>query len=378
MKNFKKLLALSLILNTSFALSSIKDPGLIGSVEYKKPCAISTLKRSFDNKREYSKYKQILSKEEMDIYIVADRIIRANNLQYKNWRIGFKLDKDVINAVLLNNNLILINSSLYDCIHQNKDALAFVVAHELAHFVLSHQKVTLENNYKIKKLEENIKKIEEYSLKTGKPDNFSRNLKNLVNNIYITQRNLEFSADAEALEMLIRAGYDYKNSLEVFEYVDEDYLFFENKNAYPLIYERIDNINSQADILDFEKLNLEGQNNLITSTPLSTQKSMDKETLVINKPQNYKDYSYKLQTRNEKILSKAYSFYKKEDFQSAIKYFLMAYNEAPNSYIAPLYLSYCYQKEGDIKLSKRYIRKAKSLKAKDPVILEQYRELYKN
>lgn len=370
MKKFSLLISFSLIFNFNLAYSQIKDPKLIAGVEIK---ASSNLKHKF-NKKEYLKYKQILSKEEMDIYIITDRIIRANNLQYKNWRIGFKLDKDVINAVSLNNNLILINSSLYDCIHQNKDALAFVIAHELAHFVLSHQKMSIENDYKIKKIEENIKKIED--LKINSKDNYIRNLKNLANNICLMQRNLEFLADAEALNMLIQAGYNLEEALEVFEYIDEDYGFLENKNTYPMIYERIDNLKAQYEFLDVSTSILLGQNNLNSSNPLSIQKSMDKETLVINKPDNYKNYSYNLLDKNEKILNKAYSFYKKEDIDSAIKYFLLAYQNNPQNYIAPLYLSYCYENTGDIKSARKYIKKARSLKPRDPIIIEEYKTLY--
>lgn len=186
MKKFNKFILFILMLNLSFSFADLKDPKLIGGVEeIKNSSNFSNLKHNLNNKCEYLKYKHILSKEEMDIYLIADRIIRANNLQYKNWRIGFKLDKDIINAVSLNNNLILINSSLYDCIHQNKDALAFVIAHELAHFILSHRKVTIENDYKIKKIEENIKKIENYNLKTDNKDNFIRNLKNLANKYFL-------------------------------------------------------------------------------------------------------------------------------------------------------------------------------------------------
>lgn len=371
MKKSRKIAALFFVLCLPFALAEVKDPHLIAGVEFQtKPERHSILKRN-----EYSKYNKLLTKEEMDIYIIADRLIRANNLQYKNWRIGFKLDKDVINAVSLNNNLILINSSLYDCIHQNKDALAFVVAHELAHFVLSHQKYTIENTYKIKKIEENIKKIEE--LKTSSKDVFVRNLKNLANNIYYSQRNLEFSADAEALNMLTVAGYDINNSLEVFEYIDEDYEFLENKNTYPMIYERIDNLKREQEFLDKDALVLIGKNNLNSTTPLVIQKSMDKETLVINKPSDYKNYSYKLISKNEKVLNKAYSFYKKENFNEAIEYFTLAYNNNPNNYIAPLYLSYSYEAIGNEKLAKRYIKKARSLKPRDSIIIAQYKALYK-
>lgn len=368
----KKFLVLLLLSSAVFACS-LKDANLINIAEYKKINSFSQKKKIFLDNKEHKKYKEILSNEEYDIYIIADKILRANNLQYKNWRIGFKLEKDVINAVLLNNNLILINSSLYDLLHQNKDALAFVLAHELAHFLLSHQKETMENEYKIKKLEADIKKLN--SQKQG--EIYAKNLKNLINNIYLAQRESELKSDSLALELIIKAGYDLNLALEVFDYIDEDCRFYENKNFYPLIYERKDNLLEEYKILNIENLKKEGEFNLFSSIPLSVQKSMDKETLVINKPQNYKDYSFNFKTKHRKYLEKAYSLYLKNDFENAKNYFQKATELNQNDYIAPLYLSYIYEAQGNVKLAKKYIKKARIIKPKDENILKQYKVFYK-
>ncbi|MBQ4646817.1 MAG: hypothetical protein IJB79_05675 [Candidatus Gastranaerophilales bacterium] len=368
----KKFLVILLLSNSVFALN-LKDANLINDFEYKKINTFSLKKKAYSDKKEYQKYKEKLSKEEYEIYLIADKIIRANNLQYKNWRIGFNLEKDVINAVSLNNNLILINSSLYDCLHQNKDALAYAIAHELAHFILLHQKETIENTYKIKRIEEEIKKLnsQKYS------ENYTKNLKNLINNIYLSQRKLELNSDSLALELIIKAGFNLDLALEIFDYIDEDYNFYENKNIYPLIYERKENLLAQYDILNIENLKKEGENNLFNSKTLSVQKSMDKETLVLNKPENYKDYSFVVTNKTQKLLSKAYFYYKKEDIKKAIEYFSKAHETSPNNYIAPLYLSYAYEFENDIKLAKRYIKKAKALNPKSEEVIKQYKTFYK-
>ena len=154
--HIRKFLVYSLLISNSTFAYDLKDTGLMDDVEYKKINSFAQIKKQHKNKKEYQKQSTILKKEEFDIYLIFDRILRANNLQYKNWRLGFNIDKDIINAVSLNNNLILINSSLYDCLHQNKDALAYAIAHELSHFLLSHKRETIENTYKIKRLEEDI------------------------------------------------------------------------------------------------------------------------------------------------------------------------------------------------------------------------------
>lgn len=362
-----------LILNLSFCYAQLKDANLIEVKDYKKINSFNLKKKLHKDNKEHQKYKHILSKEEYDIYQISEKIIRANNLQFKNRRIGFNIDKQIINANGINNNLILINSSLYDCLHQNKDALAFAIAHELSHFILSHQKETIENSYKIKKIEENIDKLNSQKIY----ENYTKNLKNLINNIYISQRELELEADSLALELIIKAGYNYDNALEIFDYLEEDYNYYEGRNIYPLIYERKENLKNELEILNIEKLTQEGINNIFSSKILSIQKSIDKETLVINKPKNYKLYSFKPQTKAEKLISKAYSYYQKEDIENAILYFKKAQQYAQNNFIIPLYLSYCYEENNNIKLAKKYIKKAHLLNPKEENVIKQYKTFYK-
>ena len=369
----KKFLVLLLLLSNFAYAQNLKDANLIDNFQYKKIKHITQIKKNRIDRKEHLKYRNLLSKEEYQIYLILDRILRANNLQYKNWRIGFNIEKDIINAVSLNNNLILINSSLYDCLHQNDDAIAYAISHELAHFILSHQKETIENSYKIKKLEDDIKKLS--SQKNGEV--YSRNLKNLINNIYFSQKELELNSDALALELIIRAGYELNLAMEIFDYIDEDCIFCENKNLYPMIYQRKDNLLKEYKILNIEKLKKEGENNLIKSFVLSVQKSIDKETLVINKPINYKEYSFNIKNKYQKFLEKGYDYYLEKDIENAIKYFELAYTNNQNNYIAPLYLSYAYEAKGDIKLAKRYIKKARALKARDENIIKQYKVFYK-
>ncbi len=378
----------TLMFSFAFSAVEIKDSGLIQLGDYKKINCFSAKTKIFVDKKEHSKYKNELNKEEYQIYLIADRILRANNLQHKNWRIGFRMDKDVVNAVSINNNLILINSSLYDCINQNDDALAFVIAHELAHFVLAHQKTTIENSYRIKRVEDEIKKIENnQSLKNKNINQYtalSRNLKNLLNNIFISQRNLELLADSQALEFLVRAGYSFDSALEVFDYIEEDYNFYENKNFYPLIYERKDNLQKEYEILNIDILTLEGKTNLSKSDVLSIRRSMDKETLVINKPKNYKEYSFSPKTKAQKLSQKAYYYYKKKELDKAVEYFMLAQKENPNDYIVPLYLSYCFEylysqngNKKDLKNAKKYAKKAHQLSSKNEYALKQYKVFYK-
>ena len=391
-----------LCFNFAFAQNMIEFSNYINNQEIKKVKNFHYLRKNkFDNKQ-YLKYKNILSNEEYEIYKIIDRLLRANKLQFKNYRFAFNLDKNTINAAALNNNLIVINSSLYDCLHQNNDALAFVIAHELAHFVLLHQEETIENEYKIQKIDNELLNIEKHYQQKMQFENLSKilnqntminsdnlnlrtinNLKQLKNNIYLKQKELELLADSEALNMVLRAGYDIDLAQEVFDYAQND-SFYNEKTYYPLVYQRIDNIKEELSFTDKNLLALEGKNNLLNSEVLSIQKSIDKETLIINKPKNYKDYSYKTISREEKILNKAYSFYKNGDFLNSIEYFKKAYDKNPNNYIAPLFLSCCYEKlyeqnncKKDYTMARKYIKIAKTNNPKNEDVIKQYKNLYK-
>ena len=66
-------------------------------------------------------------------------MIRANKLDYINWRIAIYRDTEEPNAYSTNMNLVSISTSLYDTLKNNDDALALVIGHEMGHALLGHQ-----------------------------------------------------------------------------------------------------------------------------------------------------------------------------------------------------------------------------------------------
>ena len=70
------------------------------------------------------------------VYRIAERLIRANKLDYANWRIAIRKTPEDVNATAGSTNLITIHTALYDTFYNNEDALAFVIAHEMAHHIL--------------------------------------------------------------------------------------------------------------------------------------------------------------------------------------------------------------------------------------------------
>ena len=59
------------------------------------------------------------------VYRIAERLIRANNLEHQNWRITIRKTQD-FNAFAADTNLVTINTGLYDTLYTNEDALAFI------------------------------------------------------------------------------------------------------------------------------------------------------------------------------------------------------------------------------------------------------------
>ena len=74
------------------------------------------------------------------VYQITEKIIRANNLDFVNWRIFIDRTKE-FNATLSDLNCITLHSGLIDTFKGNDDALAYVIAHEIAHSALGHREM---------------------------------------------------------------------------------------------------------------------------------------------------------------------------------------------------------------------------------------------
>ncbi len=123
------------------AATKIKDPKLlvfgnqekIDEKEYDKKLSQDEDKYSEIEKtlkiKSYSDYS-VKSRGEnfYQLYRIAERIIRANNLDFINWRIGLYKDSLSPNAYSANTNYIAISTSLYDTFLNNDDAIAYLYA----------------------------------------------------------------------------------------------------------------------------------------------------------------------------------------------------------------------------------------------------------
>lgn len=360
-----------------------KDPGLIATPTLMPVANDLFNKKMANDNQSYSAIKPQLTEEQYKIYRVVEKILRANNLEYQNWRVGFDLNPEEINASSSTANLILISSALYDSLNQNQDAMALVASHEIAHFLLGHQQKSLENNYKIQQAQASAYNMDDNAAQQRDTANMNTMYgynqaalanglaslsyslgaameQNAINNIYKQEREQEYQADAEATELMTRAGYNVQTGLEGFKFLSAIPSYYTARSTHPPMTERIANIHNQFAALDENGLINEGRSNLYNSNVLDCVQSMDKKTIVINKPAKYSKIYYQVDTQEEKYLRKGYVAYTKNNLETAIELFKKAYDINYKGYIAQLYLSYAYEdmyrRTGD----KKYLRKALS------------------
>ena len=352
-------------------------------IQKTKPVSYSKYKQKIQSdKINYQKYKKQLREEHYDLAVILDKLLRANKLQYQNWRIGLDIKTEDINAYAGSANLIIVNSSLYDSLYQDKDALAFIVAHELSHLILGHIQISCENNIKILNLKEQVLKAQyeaEMQNNLGAINNAVGNydsaignsvsslaytlsvatMNSTINRIYAQERQLELMADSEAIVLMSKAGYNPEKSKEVLELLSNLPNVYTNRSTHPDAITREKNINEALFLNDIEELKNQGRKEICKSNVLTIKKSSDKKTVILSKASNHKKYKYVPVTKDEKLIKKAYSYYLDDNYEMAKEFFGKAYLENKENFIPALYLSYINEYEFKQNQQKKSLKKAR-------------------
>lgn len=387
---------------------TLKDPGLIKIPQIKEVDEESYNKKMASDEIEYEKVKSQTG-DNFEIYKILERILRANKLQYQNWRIAFYMDHEDINANAGAYNLIQISSALYDSLYPDDDAIAFVISHELAHLILNHVKATNEIRYKINQLEEKIK-MNKYEIRRTQDisdiqsafGNDIGSIGNLLANVsgniavdmltknlkreYGLLRQMEYAADSQALVLMTKAGYNPQSCLEVMNVLsglgglDKELL----TDTHPSDKSRTDNLNSKLYGLNKQKLQKEGRYNIYNSNVLNARATTDKKAVLIQKDINVSKTSYIPESEDSLYLVRGYINYKNKKILQAQSDFQNAFEVNPSNYISTLYLSYIneylYHKNNDkeyLKQAKHWINKAYKINPNEINILRQKEELSK-
>lgn len=156
--------------------------------------------------------EQYAPKTKRYLNLIAQTILQASprpTLHY-GYSVGI-LDTDEINAFATPGGHIMITRGLL-LSAKSEDALAAVIAHEIAHIHLQHSLLAIDKSQKQNKIPNRIDSVlsEAFGEDVLEKDNFADEIRNTVNTLVINgyTQPQEFEADLYAVELLDNAGYD--------------------------------------------------------------------------------------------------------------------------------------------------------------------------
>lgn len=261
-----------------------------------------------------------------NLYRISEKLIRANNLEYVNWRIAVRKTDDP-NASSANANYIVINTALYDTFYNNEDALAYIIAHEMSHLILGH----------IKQQEDLITKVEnaQYRFRSS-----SITYKALMMKYMKEMRDMEYMADAEAITLISKAGYSPQKAISALNTMDTygEVKFLRGiYNTHPDTSKRIESFKENMSVMNPEWVE-EGKSNIYNSEVLSVKKSSDRVSFVIDKSSDVNKF-YQVENLEERLKRLAYASYLNGNYSNAIKYFEKLSQMDEKDYVPYVYLS---------------------------------------
>lgn len=290
-----------------------------------------------------------------NLYRISERLIRANNLEYINWRIAVRKTEDP-NAYSSNANFIAIHTALYDTFYNNEDALAFILAHEMSHLILGHQEQTADL----------ITKIQNAGYRFN---SYSVTYKALMIKYMKEYRDMEYMADTEAISLIVRAGYSPMKALAALNTMDtygEVKAFHGWYNTHPDTEKRIESYKENLTVLDPNWVE-EGKSNIYNSEVLSVKKSSDRVSFVIDKAPTV-DKFYQVEDVESRLKRLAYASYLNGNYKNAVKYFEKLTDADEYNYIYYVYLALANKElynnlheDKYLKQSKNAIEKASNL-----------------
>lgn len=312
-----------------------------------------------------------------NVYRITERLIRANNLDYINWRVAIR-KTPVSNAAAFDGNYIVINTGLYDSVYESEDALAYVIAHEMAHHILGHIQRTQELNYTLDYFDKLI-------TANNRSNSSNAGLNKLVVEsrrlgIYKEFRKMEYMADTQALELITRAGYSPYKGLETLNFLNTFNNLSTIVSTHPSTAERIASYNENIAVLD-PNWKFVGSENIYNSDVLICKKSSDRVSIVISKSKKAKQF-YQVETKEQRLTRLAHVKYLRGEMKDAVKYFAQLAEIQEDNYIPYVYISlaneYIFNKTGKkkfMKWAKKAIVKAAELKPDAPQVISQLENL---
>ena len=344
--------------------SSLKDPKLLNFGDYEKISKTKMNEKLKQDEKIYSKYSQELIEQTKpykravnggdlyQVYRIAEKIIRANNLDYINWRIGIYKDTESPNAYSTNVNYIALSTSMYDTFCNNDDALAFIIGHEMAHILLGHQ----QRQAKMYDKYQRAKKVARSKNSGAEVIPAAVQIRRYL----IESKNMEYAADVEGAKLALKAGYNLDSAFDAISFINSlpQYLT-ESQSDHPDGEHRIQNYNENRKYFLDEEWQDMGQYNIYNSEVLPVNLSSDRKSFVINTVKENDGQYYTPETSEEIYLRFGYKYYLNREFDKSVKYFKDYFKINNQNAFAYLYASYAYEQLYKTKKNEKYLESAK-------------------
>ena len=373
-------------ISTTFT-GNIKDPHIMKFGNYEK---ISKAKYDEKLKKDEAKYEEYAlqlgkkhskyyttqadAEDFYKVYRVAEKLIRANKLDYMNWRICLKKSVDEPNAYSTGSNLIVITTSLFDTFKNNDDALAMVIGHEMGHAILGHYQRSNQLYAKMQR--------QKAIARTG---NYVSAIayQGMKRKYLIDSKNMEYAADVEGAKLAMHAGYSLNDGADVLKFLSLYDIDAEYRKDHPNSDKRLENLNENAKYFPVDWKDM-GEYNIYNSDVLPVQLSSDRKSIVISSSvskQGGNNY-YNPETMPEVYARFGYMYYVNGEFEKSVEYFNELFKIDQTNASAYLYASYAseylYKNTGDSKFlnqAKEFAKRAYSLDSKNKYIKEQVEAL---
>ncbi|MDR3334049.1 MAG: M48 family metalloprotease [Treponema sp.] len=173
-----------------------------------------------------TRYKIYTEAPELTIYlnkICNTLVINSPKPElYNGYHVAI-LDSPEINAFATTGGHIFITRGLLECAN-SEDALASVIAHELAHIQLRHSMDVIETN----RLAQSLQGIASSAAKNAAAGDpalvFDTSIRDVVNTMVMTgySQEQEFEADATALSLLATAAYEPSSLIDMLKVLDKN------------------------------------------------------------------------------------------------------------------------------------------------------------
>ncbi|MDJ0703423.1 MAG: M48 family metalloprotease [Leptolyngbyaceae cyanobacterium MO_188.B28] len=252
----------------TFPISFIEGKSALAQISENRIESAETQLLRSRNRHLYAQAKAELPAEFYAFYRIVDRITRANELDVPYWRI--RSSNNVIGAYAHGAYSLSINTDLLALMEGNVSAVAYIIAHEMAHHVSGH-------TVQYAKFQQDLS--EEISTAIGESrdlveimEEIARASSNFQDRFQAFRQHLEIEADEVALKYMARAGFNPEGAVQVFAVYRDIYGINEEMEA------RLEKIKSLPSLLSLAD---QGRKRIATTAPMSYELSESGNSLRI-------------------------------------------------------------------------------------------------